>query len=370
MDFNYTDEQRMLLDSANRFGLEHFAVADRLKLLEQGEARFAQIWGMMAELGWLMLPIAEDCGGLGGGLVEVMALQEALGRYLVPSPFVASCVLVPALAGADPEGTADLLNAIGAGDTIAAAALLEDDSGYDLHRVALRAERRDGGYLLSGAKCHVEDGADANWFIVSARTGGRDDERDGISLFLVPADAEGLTVVRFRAIDGHRHARLVFRGVTNARLLGTRDCGLPTIETAVARANCAYLAEATGSMESLADMTLDYLRTRHQFGRAIGSFQVLQHRMVDMTIACEEARAMTYHATLSHHLGEQEWLRAVSAGKVRVNECGVFVGQQAVQLHGGVGFSDELIVSHHLKRQMMLAQVHGSVDHHRTAFAA
>ena len=370
MDFLYSDEQRMLLESADRFGLDNFPATDRLKLLAEGEAGVRRTWSMMAELGWLMLPIAEEQGGLGGGLVEVMALQESLGRHLVPSPFVTSCVLASALLEGAGDAGAELLAAIGAGEAIVAAGLLEADGGYDLHRVALAARSGDGGHVLSGAKCHVEDGADAGWFLISARTAGGVAEREGISLFLVPASASGLTVHRFRAIDGHRHARLELNDVRDAVLLGDRDQALPVIEAAVVRASCAYLAEATGSMESLSAITLDYLRTRHQFGKPIGSFQVLQHRMVDMVIACEEARAMMLHGTLNHHLGAQEWQRAVAAARVRVGECGIYVGQQAVQLHGGVGFSDELIVSHHLKRQMMLAQAHGSIDFHRGRFAA
>lgn len=369
MDFTYSDEQRMLFDSADRFGLEHAARTDRLALRTSGGAGARGLWSAMAELGWLMLPIAEEQGGLGGGLVEVMALQEALGRHLVPTPFVASCVLVPFLLRSGGDGVGDLLDAIGAGTAIAAAALLEADGGYDLFRVGLRADHAGQGFTLSGAKCHVEDGGDADAFVVSARTAGRDDEPDGISLFFVPADAAGVTVRRFRSIDGHHHARIELRNVTDARLVGEVDQALPLIEEGVAQANCAWLAEAIGSMEAVTAATLDYLRTRQQFGRPIGSFQVLQHRIVDMTIACEEARAMTGHATLNHHLGHVEWLRAVSAGKVRVGECGLFVGQQAVQLHGGVGFSDELSVSHHYKRLMMLAQTHGSIDHHRARFA-
>jgi pimeloyl-CoA dehydrogenase len=278
-------------------------------------------------------------------------------------------VLVPALIVGGGDVAGGVLEAIGAGEALAAAALIEAAGGYDLHRVATRAEAGPGGWRLSGAKCQVEDGADADWFIVSARTAGAIDEADGIGLFLVPRDAEGLTVEGFRSIDGHRHARLRLDGVT-ATPVGDVDAALPVIEAALDRTIAAQLAEATGSMEAASDATLDYLRTRQQFGVPIGSFQVLQHRMVDMTVACEEARSMTYHATLNLHRAPDERRRAAAAGKVRVSESGIYVGQQAVQLHGGVGFSDELIVSHHLRRQMMLNLAHGPIDHHRARFAA
>lgn len=368
MRFTYSDEQAMLLESIARFGAEHFPPAERHRLIRQGRSGEAAAWALMAELGWLMLPIAEDCGGLGGGIVELMALGEGFGRHLVPGPYVSSCVLAPALLAHGGEAMHDLIGQLGTGEAIAASALLESNGGYDLHHVATFANGADQVWTLNGAKCHVEDGGDADWFIVPARTSGAVADREGLSLFLVSATAPGLVVERFRAIDGHRHARLSLHGVT-ALPFGPIGGALPLIESAVARATCAQLAEAVGSMEAVSAITLEYLQTREQFGRPIGTFQVLQHRMVDMRIACEEARAMLCHIGLSIQKGDAAFQRAVSAAKVRIGQCGVYVGQQAVQLHGGVGFSDELIVSHHLKRQMMLAIAHGSIDHHKMRFA-
>jgi pimeloyl-CoA dehydrogenase len=298
-----------------------------------------------------------------------MAVMEGMGRHLMVSPYVATCVLAPALLADGGDAAGEVMAQIGSGAAMVGAGLIEADGGHDLHHVATRAEGSGRAWQLTGAKLHVEDGADAAWYVVSARTAGAVHDAGGIGLFLVPAGAHGLTVERFRAIDQHRHARLKLDGVTAAIPLGVVDNGLPTITAAVDRAICAHLAEATGSMEAAADATLEYLRTRKQFGVAIGSFQALQHRMVDMAIACEEARAMTYQATLSLHHGASERRRAVSGGKARVSQSGMFVGQQAVQLHGGVGFSDELIISHHLRRQMMLDLAHGPADHHVTLFA-
>ncbi|MEG3123644.1 acyl-CoA dehydrogenase family protein [Sphingomonas sp. GB1N7] len=368
MDFAYSDEQAMLRDSVDRYGQDEWPAADRLKILAQGSDGARRRWCAMAGLGWLMLPIAERDGGLGGGAVEVMAVMESFGRHLIAAPYVSSCVLVPALIGGDPAA-ADLLTAIGAGDALAAAALIDADGGDDPSWVETRAERDGDGWRLTGLKPQVEDGADADWFVVSARTAGAAGDPSGIGLFLLARDTPGLTVEGFRAIDAHRHARLTL-DAARAIAIGDPSDALPVIEAAIDRAICAYLAEATGSMEAAAAATLDYLRTRQQFGAPIGSFQVLQHRMVDMTIACEEARAMTYHATLSLGRDPDERRRAVSAGKVRVGQSGLYVGQQAVQLHGGVGFSDELIVSHHLRRLMMLDLAHGAPDHHRARYAA
>lgn len=369
MRFSYSDEQAMLLESVDRFGGQHFPPAERHRLIQQGRPGEEAAWAAMADLGWLLLPISEDCGGLGGGIAELMALGEGFGRHLVPGPYVASCVLAPALLAHGGEAMHGLIGELGAGSAIAAAALLEPDGGYDLNYVATSAKGSGDSWTLTGAKCHVEDGGDADWFIVPARSSGlAASDRDGITLFLVAADTPGLTVERFRAIDGHRHARLTLDGAA-AQRFGPVDLALPLIEAAVARATCAQLAEAVGSMEAVSDITLEYLRTREQFGRPIGSFQVLQHRMVDMRIACEEARAMLCHIAIASAQGEAAFQRAVSAAKVRIGECGIYVGQQAVQLHGGVGFSDELIVSHHLKRQMMLSNAHGSIDHHRMRFA-
>lgn len=366
MDLSYTDEQAMLRDSVDRYGIDAWPSTGRRTMLDAGAETLRRRWREMAELGWLMLAIPEERGGLGGGAVEVMAVAEGIGKHLMAVPYVTSCVLVPALLAPPGEAADALLAAIGAGEAIAAAALLEEDGGYDPAHVATRAVRDDAGWRLTGAKTHVEDGADADRFVVSASVG---EGSGGIALFLVERDAPGLTIERFRAVDGHRHARLRLDDVPAIALDDGADASA-VIEAAIDRAVAAHAAEAVGSMEAAAAATLDYLKSRHQFGVAIGSFQVLQHRMVDMVLAADEARSITCQATLHLDRAPAERRRAVAAARVRVGETGLFVGQQAVQLHGGVGFSDELIVSHHLRRQMMLAIAHGSIDYHRSRFAA
>lgn len=370
MDFVYSDEQLMLRDAALRYGADRWSITDRLKGLGKDPRWLQDRWNEMAEMGWLMLAIPEEKGGLGGSAVDVLALTEGLGRHLVASPFITSCVLVPALLREAGDAADELLAAIASGTAQAAAALIEPDAGYNVGSVAAEAKLVGGTYQLSGIKAHVEDGGDADWFVVSARTSGSAANREGISLFLVPKDAPGLKVERFRAVDQHRHARLVLNNVPATALVSPLDQALPVIEAAVDRAICAHLAEATGSMEAATDATVEYLRTRHQFGVPIGSFQVLQHRAVDMTVFCEEARSITYLATLSLDHSRLERRRAVSAAKARVGQAGLHITRDAVQLHGGIGVCEELSVSHHLRRQMMLEIAHGTSDMHVGLFEA
>ncbi|WP_326523571.1 acyl-CoA dehydrogenase family protein [Sphingomonas sp.] len=363
MDFDYSEEQRLLFDLIDRFGAANYPAAGREPMLADLAVGDRRRWDELVDLGVLALAVPEHEGGMGGSATDVMAVMEAFGRHLIPEPYVSSCVLAPALLAGTGHGAT--LTAITDGSAIVAAALIEAESGFALDRIETRAEPASDGWRLTGAKTHVEDGGGADIFLVSAWTG------DGIGLFRVPAGAPGLTVMRARSIDHHRHARLRLDGVTLGAdaIVGEVGGALPRIEAAVDRAICGHLAEAVGSMDALVAMTLDYLKTRHQFGVAIGSFQALQHKIVDMAIAAEEARSMAYHATLHLDRPPAERRRAVAAGKARVGQCGLFVGRQAVQLHGGVGVTAELIVSHHLQRLMMIDLAHGDSAHHVRRFA-
>ncbi|HEV2599482.1 acyl-CoA dehydrogenase [Sphingopyxis sp.] len=366
MQFAFNDEQQMLHDSALRFGADEWNAADRLKRLAEVGEGAARRWAQMAELGWLMLPVAEEDGGLGGGPVEVMAIMEGVGRHLMTDAYVSHCVLPAALLAGGGEHCAALIEQVGAGQVRIAAALIEEE-GFDTAAISSRAAADGDGFKLTGAKAHVEDGADADWYLVSARTAGVSGERDGVSLFLVPASAEGLTVQRFRSVDSHRHCSLDLTDVAGIPV-GAIGEAADRIDAARDRAIVAHLAEAVGSMEAAVEATLDYVRTRQQFGVPIGSFQVVQHKVVDMSVACEEARALTMVATSQLARGG-EASSLIAAAKVRVAQCGIAVAQQAVQLHGGVGTSEELIVSHHLRRQMMLDLAHGDRDYHKARFA-
>ncbi len=366
MQFAYNDEQQMLRDSARRFGEDEWGAADRLKRLAEGADGNARRWAQMAELGWLMLPIAEADGGLGGGPIEIMSIMEGFGRHLMTEAYVSHCVLAPALMQGGGDHCTALLEQVGAGQVRISAALIEEE-GYAAASIATSAAQIGDGFRLTGAKTHVEDGADADWYLVSGRTAGSFGASEGVSLFLVPRNADGLVVGRFRSVDGHRHCTLELADVA-AIPVGAIGEAADRIDAALDRAIVAHLAEAVGSMEAAVDATLDYVRTRQQFGAPIGSFQVVQHKIVDMSVACEEARALTMVAASQLASGGGA-ASLIAAAKVRVAQCGIAVAQQAVQLHGGVGTSEELVVSHHLRRQMMLDLAHGDRDYHKARFA-
>lgn len=370
MDFEPSEEQVMIGDSVDLFGARHYPPSERMKLLKAGPGALDSRWREMAEAGWLGLGQSADDES--DNDTYIMTLMQGLGRHLMLEPFVTRCILVPALlAGTDTPATQALLAGAADGTVLAALALGEARSGFHTNHVETIAEAVEGGFCLSGEKTHVEDGADAEWFVVPARTGGVVDDRAGISLFLVHRDAVGLEVERFSSIDAHRHARLKLVGVrvdTDA-LIGELGRGFPILEAAIDRAIVAHIAEALGSMEAVRNVALDYIKTRHQFGKLIGSFQVLQHSMVDMDTACEEARSMVYHATAHLRSDPATRRQAISAAKARVGQCGLFVARQSIQLHGGLGVSAELIVSHHLKRQMMLDLAYGNASYHRARFA-
>ena len=367
MDFQPTDDQTMLADSVERFGRDEWPLAERPRLLAAyGQGDTGNRWRAMAELGWLALPLSEEQGGLGGSPSDIMTLCEGLGRHLLPDPLISCCVATVSLIGTEHN---ELLEAVASGASRVALAVGDGDSRFEHLRVSTTAERSDDGFRLSGVKHFVADGADADWFVVPARLGGAVDDLAGIGLFLVARDAPGLDVERFRASDHHRHARLRLDRVSvSAAALLTDEGGLP-LGLAVKRAVLAHCAEAVGAMDALREITLEYLKTRQQFGVAIGTFQALQHKMVDIAIACEEARAILYRATLEAEAGVMDKGRMASAAKARVGQCGLFVGRQAIQLHGGVGVSDELVVGHYYKRLMMLDLAYGNADHHRARFA-
>lgn len=362
MDFSLTAEQTLLADSIARFVAAHGDHAARRARAAEPFDRAA--WAQMADLGWLGIAVPEAGGGLGFSAVETMLVMEGIGRGLCRVPYGGTCVLALALLPAE----SPLLPAIAAGTAQVAIALGEADGRFDLAHAATRATLAGGAWRLDGRKSFVPDGATADWFIIPARTGGGTADRDGITLFLVARDAPGLAIEAARGPDLHHHAALALADVP-ATAISAVGAGFAPLEAAVDRSIAAHLAEAVGAMEALRDATLAYLKTREQFGAALGSFQALQHRMVDMAIACEEARSMLYLATLRLDAPSADRRRAVSAAKARIGQTARFVAHQAVQLHGGVGTSDELAVSHYLKRLLVLDLMHGDADHHRGLFA-
>lgn len=373
MDLSYSEDQTLLADSVARFVRNEYGFETR-RALAAGDAGFdAANWKAFAELGWLAIPFAEADGGLGGDPVATMVLMEQFGRGLVVEPYVPGILLGGALVAAagDEAQRRRLLGGLIAGDAHLAFAHGEPEGRYTLAHVATRAEAADGGFALTGRKSVVHNAEAADSLIVSARTEGATTDSDGLSLFVVPRGADGLTLRPYRTIDGLRAAEVALDGVAVApdAVLGAPGGAFPVIEETVDRATAAVCAEAVGIMDVLRETTLEYLKTRKQFGRPLGSFQALQHRAVDMLVACEEARSLVLMATLSLDSPPAERRRAVSAAKAHIGSAGRKVGQEAVQMHGGMGVTDELKVGHYFKRLTMIDTFFGDAAHHLDRFA-
>jgi len=373
MDFDLSDEQRLLKDSVTRLIADAYDFEQRKAYAKEPLGYSAARWAQYAELGLLGLPFAEGEGGIGGTPVETMIVMEAFGRGLVLEPYLATVVLGGGLlrfAGSTAQRQ-EMIPAIAGGTLRLAFAHGERQARYDLADVAVTATpAASGGYVLSGAKGVVLHGDTADRLIVSARTAGGQRERDGISLFLVDPKAAGVAVQGYPTVDGLRAAEVTFRDVRLGpeALLGPRDHALPIIERAVDLAIAATVAEAVGAMSVMHELTVEYLKTRRQFGVAIGSFQALQHRAVDMLVALEQARSMTMLAAMMAEAPDAgERRRIIAAAKVQCGRSGKFVGQQAIQLHGGIGMTDEYKVGHYFKRVTMIDTLFGDADHHLAA---
>ena len=375
MNFELNEEQRLLKDSAERFVREHCTL-ERRRALVAGEPGYSErSWRQMAELGWLGVNVPEEYGGSGGGPVETMVLMEAFGAGLVLEPYFPSVVLGAGLV--EMAGTAAqkdaILPAAVAGDLKLAFAWVEPQAGYDLFDVETTAERRGGGYVINGAKGVALGAASADRLVVSARTAGGSRDPCGIGLFLVDRGASGLKIRGYRTVDGLRAAEISLEDVAAGEdaVLGDPESALPVMETVAERAIAALCAEAVGAMDVVVRTTADYLKTRKQFGRPIGAFQVLQHQLTDMLMASEEARSMMYVATL--RLGERDPVqraKAVSGAKHLAGKHGRLIGQRAIQLHGGMGMTEEMAVGHYFKRLTMIDVMLGDEAYHLKRYAA
>ena len=361
MDFNFTEDQLSLRDAVERWVDKGFGFERRHALARAGGAT-REVYNELAGLGLTALAVPEAHGGLGFGPVEAMVVMEALGSGLVNAPFAAGALVAPALLALGPADLqAEWLPRIASGEALVVPAHQERGARYRLAHVDTRATAQAGGWLLQGAKGVVPAGDEADTFIVPARVSGRVDEVDGISLFLVPAGAPGLTVRGYPTQDGARAAELSLDGVP-ARLLTTD--GHAALEWATDLALAAQAAEAVGLMDRLVALTVDYMNTRKQFNQTLSQFQALRHRIADVKMQMELARSMSFYATLK--LGEPapQRRRALSQAKVQIGQSARFVGQQCIQLHGGIGVTDEYLASHYFKRLTMLEMQHGDSLHH------
>jgi pimeloyl-CoA dehydrogenase small subunit len=374
MDFDLSDEQRMLQDSVTRLLAEQCGFEQRGAMLDGPLEPAAALWRQFAELGLLGLPFAEADGGFGGGAVDTALVMEALGRALAPIPYLSTVVLCGGLlrAAASPAQRAVLVPAIAAGELTLAFAHSEPQARFDLSDVRTTARRQGNAWMLDGDKRFVLGGDSADRLIVSARVEGTRSASDGIALFLVDANRTGVTRRGYTTQDRNRSADVRFDSVAvaNDALLGEPGSALPAIQQAVDSAIAALCAEAVGAMAHAHQLTVDYLKVRKQFGVPIASFQVLQHRAVDMLVATEQARSMALYATMmADEPDAAERQRAISAAKVQVNRSARFVGQEAVQLHGGIGMTEECQVGHYLRRLTMIEIQFGDTAHHLTRLA-
>jgi len=374
MDFSLTEEQQMLADSVERFLEKNYSHQLRREMVANRQVLSEEVWQGFASLGLLGVPFSDEYGGFGGGGVETMLVMQALGRHLVLEPYLSTVLLAGGLVDL---GAADwqkkiLLQGIVDGSMLLAFAHTEQEARYEVGYVATRARADGNNWIIEGKKTLVLNGSVAEKLIVSARTRGEPGERDGVTLFVVECDDENLGGQEYPLFDGSRALDVQFNGVRVGpeSVIGTLNGAMPLIETVADRAMAALCAEAVGAMESVHAMTLEYLKTRQQFGVPIARFQVLQHRAVDMLINLEESRSMAILAAGnvdSDNVFERR--RAVTAAKALIGEAGRFIGQQAIQLHGGMGMTDELPLGAYVKRLAAIDILFGDAAWQREQFA-
>ena len=374
MNFDYNEEQQLLADSVKRFIGKDYDFESRKKLVASENGYSDSVWSTFAEMGLLGLPISPDYDGFGGGALDMMGVMESIGDGLVVEPFLATTIGAQFVArGGSGAQKKAILPLVVEGKMKLAFAQTEKGARYNLAHVATKAKKSGGGYVIDGEKNVVVHGPCADKIVVSARTSGADTDAKGISLFLVDAKAPGLKMKTYRTLDELRASDIVLKGVSVPAdaLIGKEGEGLALIEEVVDYGTALICAEAVGAIKSANDATLEYLKTRKQFGVPIGAFQALQHRMVDMVISYEQAKSMACLACdkADSEKDPAERKRLVSAAKVRVSEACRHVSQESIQLHGGMGMTEEMKVSHTFRRLTMIAQQFGDIDHHLERFA-
>jgi alkylation response protein AidB-like acyl-CoA dehydrogenase len=371
MDFSYSDEQKLIKEQVEKFVQNDYSFETRNKILKMDGGFDRSIWQQFAELGWLGVPFSEEDGGFGGGAIETALVMEAFGNGMVVEPYLSTVVLsgnALAFAGSS-EQKAELLAGIIGGELLMSVAYAEAKSGYNLANVGTSATKAGENYTISGEKVVVLGGESADKLIVSARTSGGNSDEDGISLFVVDAKAAGVEVRGYKTMDGGRAANISFNNAP-AELLGEEGEGFAVLDRVIDYGIVAASAQALGEMNSSFQKTLAYMKTREQFGKAIGSFQVIQHRMVDMFTHVESSRSMLIMSSMkvaSSDITERK--KAVSGAKVYIGNAARAVAQDAVQLHGGIGMTEELDIGHYFRRLTLFCSIFGSTNHHLKRFA-
>lgn len=374
MEFAATETQAMLRETAERLVRDRYGFEERKKIIASDEGYSPALWSEFAGLGLLGVEVPEDFDGSGGEFSDIAVVLEALGQGLVVEPYLSTVVLGAGLiaAAGTPEQKKDVLPRVAGGELLLALAHGEPRSRYALNHVETTARKDGKHFIIDGKKAVVLGGDSAGLLIVSARTSGKPDDASGISLFLVERQADGVSLRTYPNVDDRRAAEIVLEGVrvSEAALLGPIDGALALIEAAFDRGAAALCCEAVGAMSALNALTLDYLKTRNQFGRPIGKFQVLQHRMADMVMAEQQARSMLYLAI--ENAGETNASarrQAISAAKVQINKSALIVGRGAVQLHGGIAMTMEYIAGHYFRRLTAIEKMMGDTDYHLARFS-
>jgi alkylation response protein AidB-like acyl-CoA dehydrogenase len=370
MNFNLSEEQTLIRDSIARFVADNYGFDKRNEYVASEHGFSNENWQQFAELGWLSLPFAEEHGGFGGNAVDTMIIMQEFGQGLVAEPYLPTVMLFGALvqAGAPANIAAEVIPAIIAGELQGAFAYVERQSRYELSDVTTSARQEGDSWVISGEKTVVLNGGAAQKIVVAARTSGAQSDESGISLFLVDGAAQGMSRATYRMTDGLEAANITLENVSAEAVIGTVGEGLGLMEKILDAAILGVAANALGAMEFLNATTLEYCKTRKQFGETIGSFQALQHRMVDTFSACENTRSLLYRAVCATEAADEDAPRSLHALKVMVGKAGKHVGGEAIQLHGGMGMTDELPVGFYVKRLMIINTLFGDADYHQQKF--
>ena len=368
MDFNFNEEQTLIQSQVAQFIQRDYEWEKRQVLVASDLGFSSENWKTFAELGWLGISLSEKSGGFGGSALESMIIMEEFGKGLVVEPFLETVILCAGLIDScgNEEQKADLLGPVISGEMHLALGFTEPQSRFNLADVTTEAKKKNGDYLVSGFKSVVMNGPNADKLIISARTSGKQDDKEGISLFVIDKNLEGVSLRNYPTVDGRRASEVTLENVIipSSSLLSEEGKGFQHLEGAIDRATLAICAEAVGAMEVLYKTTVEYTKTREQFGQAIGKFQVLQHRMVDMFMEYEQSKSLLYMATIKNVEGSKDAKKAISGLKYQVGKAAKFIGQQSVQLHGGMGVTEELNVGHFFKRLTTIITIFGNTDYH------
>jgi len=368
MDFSFTEVQTMLIDSVEKFIANDYSFERRQQYAASDTGYSADVWATFADLGWTAVPFSEDDGGFDGGPVELIVIMQQFGRGLIVEPYLANIVLAGGVLrrAASSSQKTKLLQPLIRGELQAALAVTEPQSRYDLANIETTATKDGDDWIITGRKGVVLNGGNAGLLIIPARTSGSSTDRDGITLFTVGGVADGVSRDAYPTVDGHQAAEIVLQDVRVASnaVLGKLGEAFPVLDAVVDEATLAVCAEAVGIMQTLTDKTVEYSKSREQFGVPIGSFQALQHRMVDMLTACEQSYSLLLWASMANADQTADAKRAISALKYQVGTAGKKVGQEAVQIHGGMGVAWDVDIAHYFKRLTTIGQVFGNADWH------